>query len=224
MNVLIVEDEPAIREFEATYLKDAGYGVVETGDGRTAIEAFGKSKIDLAVVDINLPRVNGFDVCRSIREVSAIPILIVTARGSDEDELKGLALGADDYIKKPFNPNILVARVEALLRRHATNELHFKGMTINPETMIVKMGDRRISLTTTRFNLLLALAARPGVVLTRGQLVDTIYSDPAGHFIYERTIDAHIKALRQHIETDPKHPRYIETVIGSGYRFVGEKE
>lgn len=224
MRILIAEDEPSIREFEITYFKDAGYETIEAGDGQAAIEAFEGQKIDLAVIDINLPKRNGFEVCRIIRAASAIPILVVTARGSDEDEIKGLSLGADDYIKKPFNPNVLVARTEALLRRHATNELRFKEIVVNPETMSVSVKGRPITLTTTRFNLLLALASRPGVVFNRSQLVDKVYSDPAGHFIYERTIDAHIKALRQSIEDDPKHPKYIETVIGSGYRFIGEKE
>ncbi len=151
-----------------------------------------------------------------------MPILIVTARGSDEDEVKGLEMGADDYIKKPFNPNVLVARAQALLRRHATKQLQFKDLVIDPETMSVTRAGQSVALTTTRFNLLLALASHPGAVLSRAQLVDQIYSDPAGHFVYDRTIDAHIKALRQAIETDPKQPQYIETVIGSGYRFNGE--
>jgi two-component system alkaline phosphatase synthesis response regulator PhoP len=154
-----------------------------------------------------------------------VPILIVTARDNDEDEVTGLAMGADDYIRKPFNPNILVARVQALLRRHdTTKRLRFKGLVIDPETMSVIKDGKTLQLTTTRFNLLLALASHPRAVLSRMQLVDQIYSDPGEHFVYDRTIDAHIKALRQSIETDPKNPRYIETVFGSGYRFVGELE
>lgn len=223
MKILVVEDEAAIREFEVTYLQDAGYTVIEAADGRLAVELFEKHRPDLVVVDINVPTVNGLDVCRAIRTLSTVPILIVTARDTDEDEIIGLSMGADDYIKKPFNPNILVARVQALLRRReTTKQLRFKGMTIDPETMTVTCGGTPISLTTTRFNLLLALASRPNVVFSRAQLVDQIYSDPAGHFVYDRTIDAHIKSLRQSIEPDPKNPRFIETVIGSGYRFVGE--
>jgi two-component system alkaline phosphatase synthesis response regulator PhoP len=154
-----------------------------------------------------------------------MPILIVTARDSDEDEVKGLSMGADDYIKKPFNPNVLVARVQALLRRHdRTRRRHFKGLVIDPETMSVMKGGTSITLTTTRFNLLLALASHPRAVLSRAQLVNQIYSDPSSHFVYDRTIDAHIKALRQSIETDPKNPQFIETVFGSGYRFIGEPE
>lgn len=224
MTVLVVEDEPSIREFEVTYLRAAGYETIEAPDGQSAIAIFKEEKIDLAVIDINMPRMDGFEVCKAIRSSSAVPILIVTARGSDEDEVKGLSMGADDYIKKPFNPNVLVARVQALLRRHTTKQLCFKGLVINPETMSVTRDGESITLTTTRFNLLLALASHPRVVLSRVQLVDQIYSDPSSHFVYDRTIDAHIKALRQLIEREPKDPQFIETVIGSGYRFIGEPE
>jgi DNA-binding response OmpR family regulator len=225
MEILVIEDEASIREFEVTYLNDAGYKTIEAADGASAIELFEKHKPALAIVDINLPKVNGLDVCRAIRTTSTMPILIVTARDSDEDEIKGLAIGADDYIKKPFNPNILVARVEALLRRHnKINQLHFKDLIIDPETMSVIINGASITLTTTRFNLLVALASHPRAVLSRAQLVDQIYDDPSNHFVYDRTIDAHIKALRQAIEEDPKNPRFIETVFGSGYRFNGEAE
>ena len=225
MKILIVEDEASIREFEVTYLQDAGYETIEAADGRAGIELFETHKPDLAIIDINLPHVSGLEVCKTIRQDSAIPILIVTARDSDESEVEGLAMGADDYIKKPFNPNVLVARVQALLRRHdKTKQLRFKDLVIDPETMSITRDGRVITLTTTRFNLLLALASRPQAVLSRAQLVDQIYSDPSEHFVYDRTIDAHIKALRQSIERDPKHPQLIETVFGSGYRFTGESK
>jgi two-component system response regulator ResD len=225
MEILVIEDEARIREFEVTYLRDAGYETVEAADGQNAIELFDKRTPDLAIIDINLPKMNGLDVCKAIRRTSTMPILIVTAKGSDEDEVKGLSMGADDYIKKPFNPNVLVARVGALLRRHdKTRPLHFKGIVIDPETMSVTRNGESITLTTTRFKLLLALATRPRAVFSRAQLVDQIYSDPGEHFVYDRTIDAHIKALRQAIEYNPKSPQFIETVFGSGYRFIGEPE
>jgi len=225
MKILVIEDEASIREFEVTYLQDAGYETIEAADGRAGIELFETHKPDLAIIDINLPHVSGLEVCKTIRQDSAIPILIVTARDSDESEVEGLAMGADDYIKKPFNPNVLVARVQALLRRHdKTKQLRFKDLVIDPETMSITRDGRVITLTTTRFNLLLALASRPQAVLSRAQLVDQIYSDPSEHFVYDRTIDAHIKALRQSIERDPKHPQLIETVFGSGYRFTGESK
>lgn len=225
MEILVVEDEAPIREFEVTYLRDAGYKTIEATDGQVALELFEQHKPDLAIIDINLPVVNGLEICKTIRKTSSIPILIVTARDSDEDEVTGLSLGADDYVRKPFNPNVLVARVDALLRRHdKTRPLRFKGLIIDPETMSVTRDGESITLTTTRFNLLLALASHPRAVLSRSQLVDQIYSDPSSHFVYDRTIDAHIKALRQSIEVDPKHPQFIETVFGSGYRFIGESE
>lgn len=225
MEVLVIEDEARIREFEVTYLRDAGYKTIEAADGLVAVELFERHKPDLLVLDINLPKMSGLDVCKTIRTASTVPILMVTAKGSDEDEVKGLSMGADDYIKKPFNPNVLVARVEALLRRHdKTKPLRFKGLIIDPETMSVSRDGVSITLTTTRFNLLLALASHPRAVLSRAQLVDQIYSDPGEHFVYDRTIDAHVKALRQSIERDPKNPQFIETVFGSGYRFIGESE
>jgi DNA-binding response OmpR family regulator len=225
MTILVTEDEASIREFQVTYLRDAGYDTIEAADGQAAIELFEARKPDLAIIDINLPKLNGLAVCKAIRAASAMPVLIVTAKGSDEDEVTALSMGADDYIKKPFNPNVLVARVQALLRRHnKTKPLRFKGLVIDPETMSVARDGQLISLTTTRFNLLLALASHPRAVLSREQLVDRIYSDPTSHFVYDRTIDAHIKALRQSIEHDPKNPQFIETVFGSGYRFVGEHE
>lgn len=225
MKILVIEDEASIREFEVTYLRDAGYETVEAADGDSALTLFETERPDLAIIDINLPIRSGLDICKIIRKTSAMPILIVTARDSDQDEVNGLAIGADDYIKKPFNPNVLVARVQALLRKHdKARQLHFKGLTIDPETMSVTRESESISLTTTRFNLLLTLASHPRAVLSREQLVDQIYSDPSSHFVYDRTIDAHVKSLRQSIEYDPKNPQFIETVFGSGYRFIGEPE
>lgn len=223
MTILVIEDEAPIREFEVAYLRDAGYETIEAADGQAAIELFEERALDMAIIDINLPKMSGLEVCKAIRATSAMPILIVTARDSDDDEIVGLTMGADDYIKKPFNPNVLVARVQALLRRNeTTKQLRFKGLTIDPETMMVTRDGESMTLTTTRFNLLLALATHPRAVLSRAQLVDRIYSDPSSHFVYDRTIDAHIKALRQLIEPDPKNPQFIETVFGSGYRFIGE--
>lgn len=225
MKILLVEDEATIREFEVTYLRDAGYDVVEAPDGQAAIDLFEEQAPNLVILDINIPKRDGLDVCKTIRSVSAIPILMVTAKNGDEDEIVGLSMGADDYIKKPFNPNVLVARVTALLRRHETSHpLRFRGLVIHPETMSVVRDDTVITLTTTRFNLLLALASHPNIVLSRAQLVDQIYADPSSHFVYDRTIDAHIKSLRQSIEINPKNPQFIETVFGSGYRFVGVPE
>jgi DNA-binding response OmpR family regulator len=219
MTILVVEDEPAIREVEVAYLARAGHATIEVADGQAALHAFREHKPDLVLLDLSLPGTGGFEVCRVLRESSTRPILIVTARRGDEDEVRGLALGADDYIKKPFNPTVLVARVQTLLRRHGTKVLRFDGLTIDPQTMTVTKGTESIRLTTTRFNLLLALASHPEVVLSREQLMERMYRDPASHHVYDRTIDAHVKELRKQLEDDPRRPRLIETVVGAGYRF-----
>lgn len=218
---MVVEDEAAIREVEVAYLKRAGYRVFEASNGLIAWEWFKSNVPDMAIIDINVPGLDGLALCRRIREQSTMPIIMVTARNSDEDEMHGLDIGADDYIKKPFNPNVLVARVRSLLRTRGGSRLRFGDITIDPQTMSVLKNGKNIKLTTTRFNLLLTLASQPNVILSRQQLVEQIYSDPDGHIVYERTIDAHIKALRKQIEPEPKNPIYIQTVIGSGYRFRG---
>ncbi len=219
MEILIVEDEPAIREVETAYLRKAGYTVHETDDGLAALAHFEQYGADLVVVDLNLPGMNGIGLCRRIRSSSPTPIVIVTAQNGDDDELRGLEAGADDYIKKPFNPQILVARVGGLLKRHSHKKLVRGELALEPQQMTVSKRSIRIPLTTTRFNLLFVLATRPNTVLTRGQLINLIYDDPAEHDIYDRTIDAHIKNIRKAIEDDPAHPRYIHTVIGKGYCF-----
>lgn len=217
MRVLLVEDEPVIREAEAAYIRRAGYEAVEASDGQTALALFNLGGLDLAIIDINLPMQDGLSVCRYIRGRSMLPIIIVTAKDGDDDELKGLEAGADDYIKKPFNPNILIARMQNLLKRHGHGQVVVGDICIDPATMTVTKRGERVGMTVTQFNILQALASHPGVVLTRSQLLDAVYDDPAGHDIYDRTIDAHIKSIRKLIEDDPTEPRLIQTVIGRGY-------
>jgi DNA-binding response OmpR family regulator len=219
MRILVAEDELPIREAEAAYLRRAGHEPVEVGNGQEAIDVFDRGGLDLAIVDINIPGKDGLVVCRYIREHSTIPVIIVTAKNGDDDELKGLAAGADDYVKKPFNPNVLMARVQNLLRRHGHGQISEGDLIIDPVTMTVRKRGMNVSLTVTQFNVLHALAIRPGVVCTRAQLIDAVYDDPMGHDIYDRTIDAHIKSIRKLIEDDPVHPRYIHTIIGRGYYF-----
>jgi len=219
MRILVVEDEPSIREAQAAYLRHAGYEPVEAGDGQAAIALFDRGGLDLAIVDINIPKQDGLAVCRHIRERSTMPVIIVTAKDSDDDELKGLEAGADDYVKKPFNPNILIARVQNLLKRNGRSRVAVGDLVVDPATMAVAKRGQPISMTVTQFNMLLALASHPGVVLTRAQLIDAVYDDPAGHDIYDRTIDAHIKSIRKLIEDDAAQPKYIQTVIGRGYCF-----
>jgi DNA-binding response OmpR family regulator len=219
MKILVAEDEAAIREVEAAYLNKAGYDTMEAADGQEALAIFDQHGADLVIVDVNMPLVDGLEVCRRIRQRSNVPIIIVTAKDGDDDELRGLEVGADDYIKKPFNPNVLLARSQRLLQRHKRANIVRGALVIDPLTMGVTKHGAAVSLTTTQFNILLTLAAQPEVVFSRTQLIDSVYSDPAGHAIYDRTIDAHIKSIRKAIEDDPNHPQYVQTVIGRGYRF-----
>lgn len=219
MKILLVEDEASIREVEKAYLKRAEFEVVEASDGEKALELFINQKFDLVVLDLNLPKSDGITICKEIRKRSNVPIIMVTARVEEIDEIIGLEIGADDYIKKPFSPNVLVARVQNLLRREESKIIKIKDLEIDPERMKVKKGDIEITLTTTQFNILYALAHTPGKVFTRDEIMDKSYEDFLARDILDRTIDAHIKALRKAIELEPKNPKYIQTVIGKGYKF-----
>lgn len=219
MEILIAEDEAAIREVEAAYLHKAGYQTAEVVNGQEALDNFQKRGADLVLIDINMPVLDGLELCRRIRGVSTVPILIVTAKDGDDDELEGLAAGADDYIRKPFNPSVLVARVNALLRRNGSKRLVYGDLVIDPTQLTVLQKGEAVKLTATQFNILVALASQPNTVLTRDQLIGRVYADPAGHDIYDRTIDAHIKSIRKAIEADANAPQLIQTVIGQGYKF-----
>jgi DNA-binding response OmpR family regulator len=219
MNILIVEDEETIREVEVAYLKQAGYLILEAEDGEKALEIVQDKQIDLVVLDVNLPKINGFDVCKRIREKSNVPIIMVTARIEEIDEMLGLNIGADDYVKKPFSPNVLVARVRTLLKRVGGNTLNIDELTIDPEKMIVTKGKKSLNLTTTQFNILYTLASHPGKVFTRDEILNKAYNEFLPPDILDRTVDAHIKSIRKSIEGDTKDPRYILTVIGRGYKF-----
>jgi two-component system, OmpR family, response regulator RegX3 len=221
MRILLVEDETAIREVEAAYLGRVGYQVAQAVTGSEAIDLFESAKFDLVVLDLNLPGASGLDVCKHIRTISMVPIIMVTASSEDADELHGLGLGADDYLKKPFNPQVLVARVNTLLRRHANGLIRHGNLEIDPEAMMVSLASQPIDLTATQFNILCTLARHPGQVLSRSQLLDQSYDEPAGRDIYDRTIDAHIRNIRRALGDDPARPRYIQTIIGRGYRFDG---
>jgi DNA-binding response OmpR family regulator len=219
MNILIVEDEETIREVEAAYLKQAGYLILEAEDGEKALEIVQDKQVDLVVLDVNLPKINGFDVCKRIREKSNVPIIMVTARIEEIDEMLGLNIGADDYVKKPFSPNVLVARVRTLLKRVGGNALSIDELTIDPEKMIVTKGKKSVNLTTTQFNILYTLASHPGKVFTRDEILNKAYNEFLPPDILDRTVDAHIKSIRKVIEDDTRNPRYVLTVIGRGYKF-----
>jgi DNA-binding response OmpR family regulator len=223
--VLVVEDEPKIAQVARDYLERAGFAVLAAGDGRSALQQARSAKPDLVVLDLGLPDQDGLDVIRSLRSGSKVPIVVLTARGDESDRVVGLELGADDYVVKPFSPNELIARVRAVLRR-ATDEapteiIRARDVTLDIPKLRATVGERVVDLTTTEFQLLVALARSPGRVLTRAQLLDAVRG--VAFESYERAIDTHIKNIRRKIEPDPRHPRYVETVYGVGYRFAEDE-
>jgi DNA-binding response OmpR family regulator len=220
--ILIIEDEPELVKVLRSYLEQAGFNVLSAGRGDTGLSTWEHKRPDLVILDLNLPGLDGLDVAREIRRKSNTPVIMLTARVEEMDELIGLELGADDYITKPFSPRVVVARVRALLRRAEgapveSHVLRLMDLEIDQDAHSVKRAGQIIDLTPTEFNLLVTLASQPGRAFSRLQLLEA--SQGAAYEGYERTIDAHIKNLRAKLEPDPKNPNYIETVFGIGYRF-----
>jgi two-component system alkaline phosphatase synthesis response regulator PhoP len=221
--ILVVDDEPRIVKQARDYLEHSGFRVVEAGDGKTVLALARRERPDLVVLDLNLPGLDGLDVCRALRRESDVPIIMLTARVEEADRLIGLELGADDYIAKPFSPRELVARVRVILRRVQGN-LRQSGLLRAADLEIDLNGHRvtragePIQLSRTEFNLLAILAQHPGQTLTRAQLVDRLHN--AAYEGFDRSIDAHIKNLRRKLEPNPSQPRYVLTVFGVGYRFT----
>ena len=223
--ILVVDDEPQIVDLLRSYLRRDGFTVEQAMDGEAALAAFGRLRPDLVILDLMLPKVDGREVCRRIRDASHTPIIMLTARDEETDKLLGLELGADDYITKPFSPREVVARVRAVLRRgtrEATDLVRAGDLTIDLLAHEVSLQGRRVDLTPTEFRLLEILAGHPNQVFTRMQLIDRVQ----GHAFdgYERTVDAHVKNLRGKVEPDPRNPRYIMTVYGVGYKFQTAKD
>lgn len=221
--ILIVEDEKKLVALLKAYLEQAGFVVVTANDGQHALAVYRNEKPALVLLDLNLPGMDGLDVCRALRKESAVPIIMVTARVEETDRLIGLELGADDYISKPFSPREVVARVRAVLRRSEgeptrAETLVAGDLTLDLTKHSARLKDRLIELTPTEFDLLAVLMQNPGRAFTRLQLLDRVQGEAFDG--YERTIDAHIKNLRQKIERDPKNPQYIVTVFGVGYKFA----
>jgi two-component system alkaline phosphatase synthesis response regulator PhoP len=224
--LLIIEDEPELVRVLRSYLEQAGFNVLTALRGDTGLTAWEDKHPDLVILDLNLPGMDGLDVARYIRQhdTHRTPIIMLTARTDEMDQLLGLELGADDYIPKPFSPSIVVARVRALLRRSGASistaqPLHIADLEINQDAHTLARRGEIIELTPTEFSLLLTLAGQPGRVFSRLQLLEA--SQGVAYEGYERTIDAHIKNLRAKIEPDTRKPIYIETVFGIGYRFKG---
>jgi two-component system alkaline phosphatase synthesis response regulator PhoP len=218
--ILVVDDERNIVELVRLYLEKEGYAVVTAGDGEQALVQFERSDPDLVVLDLMLPKMDGFEVCRELRRRGDVPILMLTARSEDVDAIVGLELGADDYVTKPFNPRALVARVKAILRRTAATAkggrpISVGDMRIDPRRREVYVGNRRVDLRAREFDLLAALARDPGVVLTRDALLEDVWgTDFPGE---TRTVDVHVAEVRKKLGDDGPQ---VETVRGIGYRLV----
>ena len=218
--IVIAEDDPKQARVLKLYLEREGHSVIVASDGLEAVEAIRRRSPDLVLLDMMMPELDGLDVCRVVRSESDVPIIMITARSDEDDLLRGLDLGADDYITKPYRPRELVARVRAMLRRHAglerSDELRLGGLHLDFRRRELRVDGAPVELTAKEFDLLAALAAEPGRVFTRAQLLEAAFGfDYQG---LERTVDAHIKKLRRKIGDDPAEPTYIETVYGVGYR------
>lgn len=223
MTLLIVDDESAITEtLEAKFRKE-GYTTFTADSAEEAMRLFKRVKPDLVILDIMLPNRSGFDFCRAVRKNNQTPIIFVSARADEEDRVRGLEMGADDYVVKPFNMSELVARVKAILRRsqgEAPSEVIERGdLRIDPRTHEASLAGTLMTLSPKEFALLLFLAKNAGQVFTREALLDRVWGKDA--YVTSRTVDVHVRWLRTRIETDPNAPSRIVTVRGVGYKFVG---
>jgi DNA-binding response OmpR family regulator len=225
--ILIIEDERSIAELERDYLEIEGFEVEMTSDGNTGLEAALNHRHQLILLDLMLPHINGFELCKQIRKKTDIPILIVTAKTEDIDKVRGLGLGADDYIVKPFSPSELVARVKAHLARYerligrnaSTDDIQVRGLHLNKSSRQVFMNGKEVLLTAREFDLLTFLASHPNQVFSKEHLFERIWGmDSMGD---TATVTVHVRKIREKIESNTASPQYIETVWGAGYRFKG---
>ena len=225
--ILIVDDEPNIREVVGLYLRRDGHDVVSAADGEEALDLFRRDDPDLVVLDLMLPKLNGLEVCRRMQAERRVPLIMLTARGEEEERIVGLSLGADDYVVKPFSPRELAARVTAVLRRTGDSPtasadekvLVFDGLRIDPNTREVLVRGESATLTAREFDLLYHLATSPGRVYTRDHLMEVVWG--YAFSIDTSTVTVHVRRLREKVESDPAHPRYLQTVWGVGYKFGG---
>jgi DNA-binding response OmpR family regulator len=219
--ILVVDDEAKIVKLVRSYLEQSGFTVVEAVDGQTALIQSRREKPDLIVLDLGLPGIDGLEVARTLRREGNTPIVMLTARIEDTDKIVGLELGADDYMTKPFNPRELVARVRAVLRRTSPVAPVAEMLSAGPLALDIaghaaRLDGHSLDLTPTEFDLLVIFLQNPGRAFTRFELLDRVQGD--AYEGYERTIDAHIKNLRAKLGEDPRHPRFIQTVFGVGYK------
>ena len=225
--ILVVEDEEKIMNVVKSFLESKGYFVLSAEDGRKAIELFEKENISMIILDLMLPYITGEEVCKIIRKKSRVPIIMLTAKSDEADMLKGLGIGADDYITKPFSLKALHARIEAVMRRAADHVEALSNqylsqdgdLTIDFESHIITKQSKEIKLTPNEYKILTTLIKYPNKVFTRDELIVSALGEEYEGF--DRTIDSHIKNLRQKIETDQKNPVYVRTIHGIGYKFGG---
>lgn len=221
--ILTVEDDERIRTAVRFALEDEGWVVDEADNGETAVEKFTREPADVVLIDIMLPGMDGFELCRSIRRSSDVPIVMVTARADTHDVVAGLEAGADDYLTKPFAPKELSARIRALLRRIRVSTtdspiIRIGELEIAPEQGVVKRGGDEVHLTKTEFRLLCELASSPGKVFSRESLLEKVWG--YGYFGDGRLVDVHVRRLRTKVELDAAHPRHVVTVRGMGYKLT----
>ncbi len=223
--ILTVEDDERIRTAVRLALEEEGWGVDEASTGEEALISFARNPTNVVLIDIMLPGIDGFEVCRSIRRTSDVPIIMVTARNDTHDVVAGLEAGADDYLTKPFAPKELSARIRALLRRaksgdSGTSRIQINGLVVIPEEGVVQVDEREVHLTRTEFRLLVELASNPGRVLSREDLLQRVWD--YDYFGDGRLVDVHVRRLRTKVEIDPAKPRYIITMRGMGYKLQPE--
>ena len=228
MNILVIEDEERVADIMAKYLEKEGYKVFTCYSGKSGLECFYHNKIDIVLLDLMLPDIQGEDICKEMRQVSNVYIFMITAKGTLDHKIEGFNIGADEYLVKPVSPREVVARVKALEGRKQREDnkdvlIFDKGrFKIYLEERMVQINNNEISLTPNEFDLLYQLALAPGRVFTRDQLIEAVMGIDFDGF--DRTIDVHIKNLRKKIEEDTKNPRYIKTVTGVGYKFEGDHQ
>ena len=225
-HILLVEDDRRLAEMVSEYLGEAGFSVSVAGDGRTGLARLAAEAYDALVLDLMLPDPDGLEVCRRLRAVSDVPVLMLTARGDAMDRVVGLEIGADDYLPKPFEPRELLARLRAILRRwdrtRSSNVLRFGRLEIDRDARSARVDGAERALTGHQFALLVALAERAGRVLSRDTLMDLVRGEELEAF--DRSIDVHVSRIRAAIEDDPKRPRRLLTVRGAGYVFARQQD
>ena len=220
VRILTVEDDERIRTAVSLALEEEGWEVEEAANGEDALVAFAQNPSDVVLIDIMLPGIDGFEVCRRIRRLGDVPIVMVTARSDSHDVVAGLEAGADDYLRKPFDPKELSARVRALLRRSRPSgspaQMVIDQLEVIPDEGVVRLAGEEVHLTRTEFRLLVELASSPGKVMSREDLLERVWA--RDYFDDERLVDVHVRRLRTKIEPDPANPRYVVTVRGMGYK------